>query len=97
MVNSSSIVQRDAEALTAERFCLETGICVERNKKFIFGTQKVDVDIYSEEHQLIGEIYSHVEKLKSAQADKVKRDILKFLYMRRGNRGLTEKFLLSIT
>ncbi|MEL7654300.1 MAG: hypothetical protein AAGU75_00140 [Bacillota bacterium] len=81
MANSSSIVQREAEELTANQYSIETGINFERNKQFRFNSNTADIDIYSEDHQIIGEIYSHVGKLKSAQADKVKRDILKLLYI----------------
>ena len=40
---------------------------------------KIRPDIYSEEHRIIGEVYSHLGKLKSAQMHKVQADILKMI------------------
>ena len=40
---------------------------------------KIKPDIYSSKHHIIGEVYSHLGKLKSSQLDKVTADILKMI------------------
>ena len=40
---------------------------------------KIKPDIYSDEHNIIGEVYTHLGKLKAAQMHKVNSDILKML------------------
>lgn len=40
---------------------------------------KIKPDIYSAEHLIIGEVYTHLGKLKSAQMHKVMADILKLI------------------
>ena len=40
---------------------------------------KIKPDIFSDEHHLIGEVYTHLGKLKSSQVDKIAADILKMI------------------
>lgn len=40
---------------------------------------KIKPDIFSEDNQIFGEVYSHIGKLKSSQIDKIEANILKMI------------------
>ena len=53
------------------------------NESYIYfrgdGDSKIKPDIYSDQHHIIGEVYTHLGKLKSAQMHKVASDIFKMV------------------
>ena len=51
-------------------------------------------DIYSEKHQIIGEVHVHTKKLRSAQKDKLASDILKMVLFEKEMKVEYEKVLL---
>ena len=44
---------------------------------------KIKPDIYSDQHHIIGEVYTHLGKLKSAQMHKVASDIFKMVLFKK--------------
>lgn len=82
-VNSRSDVQQEIEKHVLKRVEEELGnVAIESNPKLIIDSEKgtyICPDFYSEGENLIGEIYSHVGKLKGSQPDKIATDILKMM------------------
>jgi len=55
--------------------------CIAHNKAIYFENTHVNVDFYSEAFGILGEVYAHVGQIKSAQWDKILRDVVKMLYI----------------
>lgn len=57
------------------------------------GKIKVEPDFYSEKNKVIGEIHSHIGKLKGSQPDKISSDILKMLLVEKDKRKSFRKII----
>ena len=81
--DSNSFLQVEIEKKQIEKlekYLGKTGLGNE-SKLFFNGDPKAAIkpDIYSAEYHIIGEVYSHIGKLKSAQIHKITSDILKMI------------------
>lgn len=93
MINShksSSHVQMKAEDLIFHRVEKLLGIELDHNRKIYLADNAftyIQPDFYSEEDNIIGEIFAHIGKPKKAQDNKIANDILKMLLLEK----ITEK------
>ena len=81
-VDSCSDIQQKIEKNLFEKLKTKLKISdFESNKKLSFNNKNVYIvpDFYSEKEKIIGEIHSHLGKLKGAQPDKIASDILKMI------------------
>lgn len=84
---SASKVQREAEEIIFENLksklkCND----LQSNVRILISKANniwICPDFYSEEKHIIGEIHTHLGKLKSAQLHKIEADILKCFFLRR--------------
>ena len=79
---SSSTVQVKAEEEIIALAEKELKIVLEKQKKLCVNNDKctfIHPDFYSEEPNVIGEVFAHIGKLKKAQSNKIANDILKML------------------
>ena len=58
------------------------------------GKIKIEPDFYSEKNNIIGEIHSHMGKLKGSQPDKIASDILKMLLLEKVKRICFRKIIV---
>lgn len=81
--NSNSDVQLGIEKVLIKMFEEKHEITGLENDSFLYfkgnANTKIKPDIYSEERCIIGEVYSHIGKLKPSQMDKISADILKMI------------------
>ncbi len=81
--NSNSDVQLVIEKELIKMFEERHEITGLKNDSYLYfkgnANTKISPDIYSDEHSIIGEVYSHIGKLKSSQMDKIAADILKMI------------------
>ena len=79
---SSSIEQMEAEKEIISIVEKQIGMKLERNKKVILSDGvHIEPDFYSETNLVVGEIISHIGKLKAGQHRKLANDILKMLLL----------------
>lgn len=82
-INSNSDYQLKIEQIQIEKLESELKISGLGNNNCLSfksdADSKIKPDIYSAEHHIIGEIYTHLGKLKSAQMHKIAADILKMV------------------
>ena len=79
---SSSLEQVNAETYVFAAVEKQLGISLEKNKVIYLSDNPymyIRPDFYSEENQVIGEIFAHIGKPKKAQNNKIANDILKML------------------
>ena len=79
---SNSAEQQYAERIIFESVEQRIGFKLQENPKlFLYGNKgtHIEPDFYSEEHSVIGEIFSHVGECKAGQTHKIAQDILKML------------------
>lgn len=92
--DSSSIVQVETEVivrdLLSQQFRINLISTELRN-----GQVNIQLDIYSEEYKIIGEIYSRIGRAVSAQSNKIKGDILKMLLVEKIN-GINYRKLIVV-
>ena len=82
MHKSNSLEQVNAEMCVFSVVEKRLGISLEKNKVIYLGNNPytyIQPDFYSDEHQVIGEIFVHIGKPKKAQNNKIANDILKML------------------
>ena len=95
---SSSLEQQRAED---EIFCMVEewlGCKVNRNPKVRMcnnDTVHIEPDFYSEEHSIIGEIFSHIGSNKKGQKGKIAADILKMLLIEK-DRGRSFRKIIVV-
>lgn len=81
--NSNSDVQLGIEKVLIKMFEEKHEITGLENDSYLYfkgnANTKIKPDIYSEELCIIGEVYSHIGKLKPSQMDKISADILKMI------------------
>lgn len=81
---SSSHVQMQAEDLIFSKIEDLFNIRLEKNPKIYLSNNAytyMQPDFYSEENNIIGEIFAHIGKPKKAQDNKISNDILKMLLL----------------
>ena len=81
--DSDSDLQLEIEKLLIRKLEEKLGITGLQNDQYLSFKGNIDSkikpDIFSDEHHLIGEVYTHLGKLKSSQVDKIAADILKMI------------------
>lgn len=81
--NSNSDVQLGIEKVLIKMFEEKHEITGLENDSYLYfkgnANTKIKPDIFSEELCIIGEVYSHIGKLKPSQMDKISADILKMI------------------
>ena len=81
---SSSIEQMNAENIIFSMIEKELATYLERNPKIFLADNVftyIQPDFYSEEKNIVGEIFAHIGKPKKAQDNKIANDILKMLLL----------------
>ena len=81
---SSSHVQMQAEDILFRKVEDILNIRLENNKKLYLANNAftyIQPDFYSEESNVVGEIFAHIGKPKKAQDNKIANDILKMLLL----------------
>lgn len=81
---SSSHVQMQAEEMIFHNVECILDMKLEKNKKIYLADNAftyIQPDFYSEENNIIGEIFAHIGKPKKAQDNKIANDILKMLLL----------------
>lgn len=81
---SSSHVQMQAEELIFKKVENILNLKLEKNKKIYLADNKytyIQLDFYSSEKSIIGEIFAHIGKPKKAQDNKIANDVLKMLLL----------------
>lgn len=81
---SSSHVQMQAEEMIVHNVECILDMKLEKNKKIYLADNVftyIQPDFYSEENNIIGEIFAHIGKPKKAQDNKIANDILKMLLL----------------
>ena len=96
---SKSDVQQEIEKKLLERLKskLELNAAdLKNNPTLSLSNEKatIEPDFYSEERRMIGEVHSHLGKLKAAQKHKISNDILKMLLFEKIRNGTFKKSLL---
>ncbi len=81
MHDSSSLEQQNIEKHIFQIVSEELDVKLENNPIIKCGDATIRPDFYSEENNIIGEIYSHIGSLKPPQKNKMLTDILKMLLM----------------
>ena len=80
---SDSSVQRNIEAYIFDEICKQCeGFTLKSNVKLPLDDDcktYICPDFFSEENHIIGEIHTHIGRLKSSQADKIAGDVLKMI------------------
>ena len=81
--NSNSDLQGKIEKMQINKLESKLNISGLANDSYIYfkgdPNSKIKPDIYSAKHHIIGEVYTHLGKLKSSQMDKVTADIFKLV------------------
>lgn len=81
--NSNSDLQGKIEKIQIEKLESKLHISDIANDSYLYFTgdpsSKIKPDIYSAKHHIIGEVYTHLGKLKSSQMDKITADIFKLI------------------
>lgn len=82
---SNSSVQQEAEGYIINALEQKLGFLqgTLKPKTISLGTTSVKVDAYNEREGIICEVYAHIGKLKSAQANKPINDVMKMLVIER--------------
>lgn len=81
---SSSHVQMQAEETMFNQVENMLAVKLEKNRKIFLADNAftyIQPDFYSEEDNIIGEIFAHIGKPKKAQDNKIANDILKMLLL----------------
>lgn len=79
---SDSSVQREIENILFCRIQSELNVKLEQNPIITLNSDvNIQPDFFSADAKIIGEIHSHIGKLKPSQLHKVKADILKMLLL----------------
>lgn len=82
-LDSNSFVQLKIERVQIQKLENELHISGLENKTYLFfendPSSKIKPDIFSDKHHIIGEVYTHLGKLKPSQMDKVEADMLKMI------------------
>ena len=94
---SSSHVQVHAEDIIFHKVEKLLNMKFERNKKIYLADNAftyMQPDFYSEEHNIIGEIFSHIGKPKKAQDNKIANDILKMLLLEKVTKKQYRKIIV---
>ena len=94
---SSSHVQVHAEDIIFHKVEKLLNMKFERNKKIYLADNAftyMQPDFYSEEHNIIGEIFSHIGKPKKAQDNKIANDILKMLLLEKVTKNQYRKIIV---
>ena len=80
---SNSELQVEIEKIQIKKLEKELNYSDLSNDAFVYfkhdDGSKIKPDIYSEKHHIIGEVYTHLGKLKPSQMHKVTSDILKLI------------------
>lgn len=82
--NSHSTEQQEAGRIIFEKVKEWLDINLVEEPKIILGNDiftHIEPDFYSEEHLVVGEIFSHIGKAKKTQDNKIAFDILKMLLL----------------
>jgi len=93
MHNSSSIEQQNIEKIILKIISDQLGIEFENNPTIQCGGSTIRPDFYSDENNIIGEIYSHVGSLKPTQRNKILSDILKMLLLEKETKRYHRKII----
>ena len=94
---SSSLEQVNAETCVFSAVEKQLGIPLEKNKVIYLSDNPytyIQPDFYSEENQVIGEIFAHIGKPKKAQNNKIANDILKMLLFEEKTRRTFRKVIV---
>ena len=95
---SDSVVQRAIERILIERVKNVLDVNnLELNKTLYLKANpktSIEPDFYSEEKRIIGEVHSHLGKLKPAQMNKVASDVLKMLLFEEDRGEVYNKYLV---
>ena len=94
--DSDSSVQKKIESILVDEYENKTGYLGIHNtsKVWLNSSTYIVPDIYSEEQMIIGEVHAHMQKLKSAQKDKLASDILKMILFEKEKHTKYRKVIL---
>lgn len=99
-MQSDTKVQREMEEILFYRLKEILGCeSAERNPRVVISEENnvwICPNFYSEEERVIGEIHTHVGKLKVAQQNKLKGDILKMLLLDESRNGEPFRKILAV-
>lgn len=95
--DSDSRVQREIENVLFDKIRSELNLNLEQNPIIALTEDpdiKIQPDFYSSEAKVIGEIHSHLGRLKPAQRHKVEADILKMLLLEKVSGEKFKKYIV---
>ncbi len=96
--DSNSDVQSSVEKILVHKLEQHLGFSNLANDSYRYfkmnPNMKIKPDLYSEEYRIIGEVYSHIGKLKPSQVDKIEADILKMLVYEKDSGKQFTKYII---
>ncbi|MBQ9281456.1 MAG: hypothetical protein IJ207_04575 [Treponema sp.] len=95
--NSRSDVQQEIEKKQLEKLKAKLNIIdFEENPTLFLSDNKIKIepDFYSEDKKIIGEIHTHLGKLKGSQPDKIASDILKMVLFEKDKQTVFQKIIV---